>query len=296
MPLPNSGQVSLDDIATEFGGDQPHQLSEYHGEGNSAASGEIQVSEFHGASAEYEIQALLVAGGGGGGGNRTGSNRRGPFPAGGGGAGGVRLGNIISVQGGDIYPVVVGSQGNSNGIRGNGNNGGTSSFGGVNATGGGRGGSIQNEPGDGGSGGGGGFEGNAKQSPGNPVSGQGHEGGNADRSSSRRNNAGMEGGGGGGKGNEGHNSEPGNGAVISGWDSFGTMGTGGHGQCCNENSPRGNDGTDQKGGGGGFGAHGGNGVVIVRYSGNTQKGTGGVVSFADGYVYHKFSNSGNFDA
>ena len=76
MPLPNSGQVSLDDIATEFGGDQPHQLSEYHGEGNSAASGEIQVSEFHGASAEYEIQALLVAGGGGGGGNRTGSNGR----------------------------------------------------------------------------------------------------------------------------------------------------------------------------------------------------------------------------
>ena len=34
MPIPGSGQVSVGAIATEFGGDAPHQLSEYYGKGN----------------------------------------------------------------------------------------------------------------------------------------------------------------------------------------------------------------------------------------------------------------------
>ena len=44
MALPNSGQISIGDIATEFGGDAPHSLSEYYGKGNCPASGEIQLA------------------------------------------------------------------------------------------------------------------------------------------------------------------------------------------------------------------------------------------------------------
>ena len=49
MAIPGSGQVSLGDIATEFGGDVPHALSEYHGKHNAPASGEIQIAaDFYG--------------------------------------------------------------------------------------------------------------------------------------------------------------------------------------------------------------------------------------------------------
>lgn len=51
MALPGSGQISLNDIATEFGGSAPHSLSEYHGKGNAPSSGEIQIAaDFYGTS------------------------------------------------------------------------------------------------------------------------------------------------------------------------------------------------------------------------------------------------------
>ena len=51
MALPSSGQISLGDIAGEYGGSAPHQLSEYHGKGNAPASGEIKIgAHFHGTS------------------------------------------------------------------------------------------------------------------------------------------------------------------------------------------------------------------------------------------------------
>ena len=51
MGLQNDGQISLNDVATEYGGSQPHQLSEYYSKGNAPSSGEIQVAaDFYGTS------------------------------------------------------------------------------------------------------------------------------------------------------------------------------------------------------------------------------------------------------
>tara|TARA_R110002012_G_scaffold106004_6_gene247170 strand:+ start:4677 stop:5348 length:672 start_codon:yes stop_codon:yes gene_type:complete len=51
MALQSSGQISLSQIAGEFGGSAPHQLSEYHDKGNAPASGEIQLAaDFYGTS------------------------------------------------------------------------------------------------------------------------------------------------------------------------------------------------------------------------------------------------------
>lgn len=51
MALQSSGQIKLSEIAAEFGGSVPHQLSEYHDKGNAPASGEIQLAaDFYGTS------------------------------------------------------------------------------------------------------------------------------------------------------------------------------------------------------------------------------------------------------
>jgi hypothetical protein len=51
MALQSSGQISLSQIAAEFGGSAPHALSEYYGKGNAPASGEIQLAaDFYGTS------------------------------------------------------------------------------------------------------------------------------------------------------------------------------------------------------------------------------------------------------
>ena len=51
MALQSSGQIKLSEIATEFGGSAPHALSEYYGDGNAPASGEIQLAaDFYGTS------------------------------------------------------------------------------------------------------------------------------------------------------------------------------------------------------------------------------------------------------
>jgi hypothetical protein len=43
---------------------------------------------------------------------------------------------------------------------------------------------------------------------------------------------------------------------------------------------------------------GGSGVVIIRYAGATQRGTGGNVVYPgkDGYYYHVFNSSGTYTA
>ena len=52
MALQSSGAISLDDIATEFGGSTPHALSEYYGVATGIpSSGTIALSDFYGASA-----------------------------------------------------------------------------------------------------------------------------------------------------------------------------------------------------------------------------------------------------
>lgn len=51
MTLQASGQISLSDIQTEFGGSNPIQISEYYGAATGIpASGEIQFSDFYGTS------------------------------------------------------------------------------------------------------------------------------------------------------------------------------------------------------------------------------------------------------
>ena len=51
MVLQSSGQIKLSEIATEYGGSEPHQLSEYHSKGNAPSSGEIQLAaDFYGTS------------------------------------------------------------------------------------------------------------------------------------------------------------------------------------------------------------------------------------------------------
>lgn len=58
MALPNTGAISIGDIAAEFGGVSPHSLSEYYSAGSGIpTSGEISVSDFYGASAATFIEA-----------------------------------------------------------------------------------------------------------------------------------------------------------------------------------------------------------------------------------------------
>ena len=50
MAVP-TGQVSLSDIATEYGGSAPHAMSEYYGKGNAAGSGQMLLhANFQGTS------------------------------------------------------------------------------------------------------------------------------------------------------------------------------------------------------------------------------------------------------
>lgn len=51
MPLPSTGQLSINDIAVEFGGTAPHALSEYYGAGGAPASGRLAISDFYGLGA-----------------------------------------------------------------------------------------------------------------------------------------------------------------------------------------------------------------------------------------------------
>ena len=62
MALQSSGQIKLSEIATEFGGSAPHSLSEYYGNGNAPASGEIQLAaDFYGTS-NYLASGTITVG------------------------------------------------------------------------------------------------------------------------------------------------------------------------------------------------------------------------------------------
>jgi hypothetical protein len=61
MALPSSGQISLSDIQTEFGGSNPIALSEYYSKGNAPASGEIQLAaDFYGTSASIHTTTFTA--------------------------------------------------------------------------------------------------------------------------------------------------------------------------------------------------------------------------------------------
>jgi hypothetical protein len=62
MALQSSGQIKLSEIATEFGGSEPHALSEYYEAANGIpSSGELQLAaDFYG-TANY--QAIVASGG-----------------------------------------------------------------------------------------------------------------------------------------------------------------------------------------------------------------------------------------
>jgi hypothetical protein len=63
MALQSSGQISLSQIATEFGGSAPHSLSEYYGNGNAPASGEIQLAaDFYGTSNSISFSSTITCG------------------------------------------------------------------------------------------------------------------------------------------------------------------------------------------------------------------------------------------
>jgi len=73
MALPDTGEISLLDIASEFGGTTPHALSEYYGAGGAPGSAPLSISDFYGLSnvgyAEgytWPPWAGVVAGTGGG--------------------------------------------------------------------------------------------------------------------------------------------------------------------------------------------------------------------------------------
>ena len=64
MALPVSGEISLDDVQTEFGGTNPIAISEYYGAAVGVpASGEISLSDFHGTSAILSGDIAIFAGG-----------------------------------------------------------------------------------------------------------------------------------------------------------------------------------------------------------------------------------------
>lgn len=61
MALPSSGQISLSDIQTEFGGSNPIALSEYYGQGNAPSSGEIQLAaDFYGTSSSLHSSTVTT--------------------------------------------------------------------------------------------------------------------------------------------------------------------------------------------------------------------------------------------
>lgn len=74
MPLQTSGQISLSEIATEFGGTTPHSMSEYYAAATGVpASGTLEMSDFYGTSAaatgytlttdqqDFDARAFLIA-------------------------------------------------------------------------------------------------------------------------------------------------------------------------------------------------------------------------------------------
>lgn len=181
MALQSSGQISLANLATEFGDTAPHSLSEFYRNGgkvndvpanaNVPTSGPIGLANFYGAQALLIFNAeYIVVGGGGSGGFTVAS------ASGGGGGGGYRSSiageasgggasaeSSIQLQGNITYTVTVGAGGSSQN-----QSGGFSQFHTIRSEGGG------SSNANGGCGGGGNFE---SASAGSGTAGQGYSGG-----------------------------------------------------------------------------------------------------------------------
>jgi hypothetical protein len=246
----------------------------------------------------FNVSYLIVAGGGGGSG-------------GGGGAGGL-LANVTTVNPGTNYTVVVGSGGGGTGGSTNGTNGANSTAFGFTAIGGGGGGNggAANSGSAGGSGGGAGQTVYENYSPGGAgTSGQGFAGGY--NYGTVVGGAGSGGGGGAGAvGGNGGNDRGGNGgsgvaSSITGTSTFYAGGGGGSSDNIGGSGGAGGGGNAGSGGaantGGGSGSgygSGGSGIVIVSYTGITQRATGGTVTSysLSGITYwvHTFTSSGTF--
>ena len=235
------------------------------------------------------IEYLMVAGGGG-----AGSARGDNWGAGGGGgAGGMVAGSVTVQQGG--YPIVIGGGGagaprNSTGNEGT--SGYNSTFNGVTAVAGGKGGSAIFNGWDGGSGGGNGYY--QGGTPGQGTTGQGNAGGIASGSP-----AAQGGGGGGGKSQTGFNATNspragGNGGAgsnsYSAWATATSTGAngyfaggGGGGVYTGDSGGSGTAGLGGSGGGGNAGASGTNTTANNGANGtpNTGGGGGGGSGFSD---------------
>lgn len=235
MALQNSGQITLGEIAAEYGGNEPHQLSEYYDAAQGVpASGEIQIgADFYGTqdfdpnapghtytntgsgSWSYNIpdgatnMRLEMVGGGGGGGTSSYADGAGP-----GQHGNATNASLSGTGSWQANGGTRGSGGHSNGGQAGGP-GGNSSGPGINTTYS-QGGNTGNGGHNGPPGNGGTINNGNRSTP--PFSGQGHGG------------AGGRGGGGGGTGgymDTGFDALPtGTGRSISG-----NIGTGGAGDC-----------------------------------------------------------------
>jgi hypothetical protein len=98
MPIKNSGNISLTEIANEFGGNIPHSLSEYYRGGAFVSNGSvnsripqnggIKFSDFYGSSKAKTIIYQIIGGGGCGGFGQAdrGEEFRGTFGSSGGGS------------------------------------------------------------------------------------------------------------------------------------------------------------------------------------------------------------------
>jgi hypothetical protein len=252
------------------------------------------------------VEYLVVAGGGGTG-----------HYVGGGGAGGLLTG-MVPVTIGTSYSVTVGAGGAASSTANVGNQGVSSAFGVISATGGGAG---ATPGGNGGSGGGSGQLGSATPNLGGQgVSGQGNAGGNYAYIGAGTSNY-VGGGGGGGAGTAGQNGfklRGGRGGAGIASDISGTLtlyagggggsgyadggpvlpglgGVGGGGTGGYNTATAGAVNTGGGGGGGAAGytgAAGGSGIVIVRYPGNIVFYTGGTVNYNNGYISHIFNSNG----
>jgi hypothetical protein len=257
--------------------------------------------------AQYVADYLVVAGGGAGGNY-----------GGGGGAGGYLAVANSLLSAGTAYTITVGGGGaGATGSPRYGGNGTNSSFvgTGLNSTAIGGGGGGGNDPsttdaqsGRAGGSGGGASNQNASGTYGAGTSGQGNRGGSATGSANSN-----RGGGGGGASAVGvDGSSTGNGGAGTTWLNGTTYAGGGGGGGSNLTNSvggagggggYGSTGTANTGGGGGSGndnaassKNGGSGVVIVRYAGTTQRGSGGTVTTSGGYTYHTFNSSGTYTA
>jgi hypothetical protein len=253
----------------------------------------------NGLSVDY-----IIVGGGGAGSNGT---------AGGGGGGGFLTGISVILTNSNIYPVVIGAGGAANpNTQSTGASGVSSSFNSFTALGGGYGANTGTNSSNGGNGGNGGGAANYGNNypQGSGTIGQGFAG-----AASPDANGGGGGGGSGGafvsatrNGGNGAQSSisgtatyySGGGGGAGGSGDAGTGGLGGGTNGVNDSTAASAASNTGGGAGGGWsyasgrGGSGGSGIVIIKYSGTTQKATGGIITQSGGNTIHTFITSGNF--